>query len=162
MGLPIRSSVRGVMTVFRMIAVPVALLACLGAAAQSRAACEAVGDIEFICDVIGPEDLAIVPGGEWVIASGNQEGGRIQLVHVRDKTATALFPASPRRTRLDAETLSDVPRSDRCVGPRLVPRARTLSPPGRRKRPTHSTSSTMARESRLRCSRSTRSRPRRP
>ena len=92
------------MTVFRKIAVPVALLVCLGAAAQSRAACDPVGDIEFICDVIGPEDLAIVPGGEWVIASGNQEGGRIQLVHIRDKTAMALFPASPRRTRLDAKT----------------------------------------------------------
>ena len=92
------------MTVFRKIAVPVALLVCPGAAAQSRAACDPVGDIEFICDVIGPEDLAIVPGGEWVIASGNQEGGRIQLVHIRDKTAMALFPASPRRTRLDAET----------------------------------------------------------
>ena len=52
----------------------------LGVATPSQAACDPVGEIRFICDVIGPEDLAIVPGSEWVIASGNQEGGRIHLV----------------------------------------------------------------------------------
>ena len=34
-----------------------------------------VGEIQFICDLISPEDLAVLPGEEWVIASGNQEGG---------------------------------------------------------------------------------------
>ncbi len=60
----------------------------LGMATPSAAECDAVGEIRFICDVIGPEDLAIVPGSQWVIASGNQEGGRIHLVSVRDKTTT--------------------------------------------------------------------------
>ena len=60
----------------------------LGAVAPSGAACEPVGEIQFICDLIGPEDLARVPGGEWVIASGNQEGGRLHAVHVRDGAST--------------------------------------------------------------------------
>ena len=73
----------------------------LGAVAPSEAACDAVGEIQFICDLIGPEDLAIVPGGDWVIASGNQEGGRIHAVHVRDKTTSVLFPTGTPRQRLD-------------------------------------------------------------
>ena len=81
----------------------------LGSAGPSVAACDAVGEIRFICDVIGPEDLAVVPGSEWVIASGNQEGGRIQLVNVRDKTATALFPIAGHSERLDATTYPTCP-----------------------------------------------------
>ena len=81
----------------------------LGIAAPSAAACEAVGEIQFICDVIGPEDLAIVPGSAWVIASGNQEGGRVQLVSVRDKTTTVLFPTPSRSERLDATTYPTCP-----------------------------------------------------
>ena len=39
------------------------------------AACDPVGDVQFICGAIGPEDLVTVPGGEWVIASGDAAGG---------------------------------------------------------------------------------------
>lgn len=97
------------------------LVGCVGRAA----ACDAVGEIQFICDVIGPEDLAIVPGSQWVIASGNQEGGRIQLVNVRDKTATTLFPAPGRRERLDAATYPTCPRIER-LGTRGEQLTRTL------------------------------------
>ncbi len=81
----------------------------LGLATPSEAACEPVGEIRFICDVIGPEDLAIVPGAQWVIASGNQEGGRLHLISVRDKTTTAVFPVAGRREQLDAATYPTCP-----------------------------------------------------
>ena len=81
----------------------------LGFAEQGAATCDPVGEIQFICDVISPEDLAVVPGTEWVIASGNREGGRIQLVNVRDKTATVLFPTSASSERLDATTYPTCP-----------------------------------------------------
>jgi len=94
----------------------------LGSAGPSAAACEPVGEIRFICGVIGPEDLAIVPGSEWIIASGNQEGGRIQLVSVRDKTTTVLVPdAGP--TRADRRhDLPDVSRAARRDGRLQSPR----------------------------------------
>ena len=95
------------MRALTLMGLSVALL--LGIAGPNAAACEAVGEIQFICGVIGPEDLAIIPGSEWVIASGNQEGGRIQLVSVRDKTATALFPTPARNARLDATTYPTCP-----------------------------------------------------
>ena len=39
-------------------------------AAMGAAGCDAVGDVRFICDQAGPEDLFPVPGGEWVLSSG--------------------------------------------------------------------------------------------
>ena len=81
----------------------------LGFAEQGGDTCDSVGEIQFICDVISPEDLAVVPGGEWVIASGNREGGRIQLVNVEEKTATVLFPTSAPNVRLDATTYPTCP-----------------------------------------------------
>ena len=71
--------------------------------------CEPVGEVQFICDLISPEDLAILPGSEWVIASGAQEGGRLHLVSVRDKTATVLFPTPLQVERHDITTYPTCP-----------------------------------------------------
>ena len=87
----------------------VAISLSLGMAQRSDATCEPVGEIQFICDVISPEDLAIVPGAEWVIASGDQERGRIQLVNIDDKTATAVFPTPKRTERLDTSMYPTCP-----------------------------------------------------
>ena len=97
------------MRTLELLGVSVALSVSLGVIGMSAAACEAVGEVQFICDVISPEDLAIIPGDEWVIASGDQEGGRIHLVNVRDKTTTVLFPASTPAERLDAATYPTCP-----------------------------------------------------
>ena len=97
------------MGALKFLGLSVAFSLSLGIAERSAATCEAVGEIQFICGVISPEDLAIVPGAEWVIASGNQEGGRIQLVSVRDKTTTVLFPTPAQNERLDATTYPTCP-----------------------------------------------------
>jgi hypothetical protein len=100
---------RNVVRQLRFLGVSVAVSLSLGIAQRSTAACEAVGEVQFICDVISPEDLAVVPGGEWVIASGDREGGRIHLVNVQDKTATLLFPTPGRTDRLDRSTYPTCP-----------------------------------------------------
>ena len=74
--------------------------------------CAPVGEIQFICNLISPEDLAVLPGEKWVIASGNQEGGKLHLVNVRDKTSSVLYPAAAPRERLDAAAYSHLPRAD--------------------------------------------------
>lgn len=71
--------------------------------------CAPVGEIRFICDLISPEDLAVIPGEEWVLASGNQEGGKLHLVNVREKTASVVFPMLEPRERLDAAAYPDCP-----------------------------------------------------
>ena len=80
-----------------------------GYAAIGVTPCKPVGEVQFVCDVISPEDLAIVPGSEWIIASGNREGGRLHLVNVRSKTATVVFPTAARKERLDAATYPTCP-----------------------------------------------------
>ena len=77
--------------------------------APSGLPCEAVGEIQFVCNLISPEDLAVIPGSEWVIASGNRAGGRIHLVSVADKTATVLFPSSTVEERLDSRAYPTCP-----------------------------------------------------
>ena len=72
-----------------------------GYATVGAAPCKPVGEIQFICTLVSPEDLALVPGTEWLIASGNREGGRLHLVSVRQKTATVLFPTPKANVRFD-------------------------------------------------------------
>jgi len=79
------------------------------AVAPSGLPCETVGEMRFICNLVSPEDLAVVPGSEWVIASGNRAGGRIHLVSVGEKTATVLFPTANPNERLDTETYPTCP-----------------------------------------------------
>lgn len=71
-----------------------------GTAVEARAAgCDAIGNIRFICDQVGPEDLVPVPGSEWVLSSGMLANGAIRAVNLRDKTTTVLFPSATATER---------------------------------------------------------------
>ena len=80
-----------------------------GYATVGEAPCTPVGEIRFICTLVSPEDLAVVPGAEWLIASGNRAGGRLHLVSVRQKTATALFPTPKPNVRFDRKAYPNCP-----------------------------------------------------
>lgn len=81
----------------------------LGFTEYGAHACDPIDDIQFICDMISPEDLAVLPGSEWVIASGAQEGGRLQLINAQDKATTVLFPRPDQAERLDATSYPTCP-----------------------------------------------------
>src|SRR5262249_25279062 len=82
-----------------------------GTAPQKAAGCGPAGNVQFICGLVGPEDLVVVPGGQWGIASGDAAPGAITLINVRDKTTTPLYPSATLRQQLDAKTY------DSCPGP---------------------------------------------
>ena len=64
----------------------------VGGNIEARAAgCEAIGNVRFICDQLAPEDLAAVPGSEWVLSSGMVANGAIRLINLRVKTAQRFF-----------------------------------------------------------------------
>src|ERR1700674_5550287 len=87
-------------------------LSLVGGSVEAKAAgCEAIGNVRFICDQVGPEDLARVPGSDWVLSSGMAANGAIRLINVRDRTTTALFPTATPKERLDRKTY------DSCPGP---------------------------------------------
>ena len=83
-----------------------------GVAAPRAQECEAMGDVEFICGQVGPEDLVAVPGTPWVLVSSYPEGsGGLRVVDTRDLSATVLLPAASPRERFDSATY------DSCPGP---------------------------------------------
>jgi len=82
----------------------------LPAAVGSRAAgCDPAGNVKFVCDQLAPEDLSLVPGGEWVISSGMAANGAIRAISLRDRTTTVLFPAASSKARPDTKTYSSCP-----------------------------------------------------
>jgi hypothetical protein len=71
--------------------------------------CDPVGDVRFVCNRASPEDLFLVPGGKWVLASGMVANGAIRLIRVRDKTTTVLFPTDSPKARPDTKIYNSCP-----------------------------------------------------
>ena len=72
-------------------------------------ACPPSGPVQFICNLISPEDLAIIPDSDWLIASGNQEGGKLHLVNILDKSTSVLYPVSQPRQQHDVAAYPTCP-----------------------------------------------------
>ena len=71
--------------------------------------CPPDGPIQFICGLISPEDLAVIPDSDWIIASGNQEGGKLHLVNVRDKSTRVVYPDTGLPEQLDPTVYPNCP-----------------------------------------------------
>src|SRR4051812_14661010 len=85
-------------------------LALAGGSVKARAAgCDATGNIRFICDQLGPEDLVTVPGSNWVLSSGMVANGAIRLINVRDKSTTVLFPTAAAKERPNKKRYGSCP-----------------------------------------------------
>jgi hypothetical protein len=97
------------MRVLTYVGLSVAVALLLGFASPRAAGCDPVGNVRFVCSQVGPEDLAIVPGGEWVLSSGNVANGGVRLINIRDKTTKVLFPTAPPMERLDKKTYNSCP-----------------------------------------------------
>src|SRR5436305_14586469 len=90
-------------------ALVVPLAAGLSLAAQAPAACAPSGDVRFVCGQEAPEDLVVLPGSQWVLASDFAGNGGIRLINVRDKTTTIAYPSPAAKERFDAKTYSSCP-----------------------------------------------------
>lgn len=80
--------------------VPALAVLALGAAATPAAAqCAPDGDVQFVCGIPGPEDLLMIPGTPWVIASSrvSDDDGSLIAVDTRDLTGTTLYPSASSR-----------------------------------------------------------------
>jgi hypothetical protein len=73
--------------------------------------CVDAAGIQFVCAQQGPEDLVVVPGGAWVVASAFGGSGGINLVRVSDRTTTKIYPSASAKDQLDSKTY------DKCPGP---------------------------------------------
>jgi WD40 repeat protein len=91
------------------VGVSVACALLVGMAGLRATGCDPAGQVRFVCDQAGPEDLFPVPGGEWVLSSGMVANGAIRLISVRDKTTTVLFPTDSSKARPDTKTYNSCP-----------------------------------------------------
>jgi hypothetical protein len=72
--------------------------------------CTPIGKIQFLCDIQGPEDFAVVPGSEWMLVSGNRPGqGAIRALHLRDKKFVPIFPSASVKFQPDAKAFPGCP-----------------------------------------------------
>jgi hypothetical protein len=71
--------------------------------------CTPSGNIQFICNQEAPEDLVVVPGSEWVIASDYGGKGGIRLINTHDFTTTMAYPAASAKDKLDSKTYDSCP-----------------------------------------------------
>ena len=58
------------------------------------AGCDPVGEIRFVCNQAGPEDLVAVPGSSWLVASAYGAEGGLNLIDTKAASSTRLFPSA--------------------------------------------------------------------
>jgi hypothetical protein len=78
----------------------------------------ASGRLKLICGQQAPEDLVVVPGDQWIVASA-YTGSGVNLIRVRDGVSLRAYPTVANRRRIDEK------KYPACPGPPdTVPNAR--------------------------------------
>jgi hypothetical protein len=81
----------------------------IDAVQPASASCAPSGGLSFICGVPNPEDLVLVPGTRWLIASGMAPGSGLHLVDTRAKTVRNLYPPDAPSVRADRTKYANCP-----------------------------------------------------
>ena len=82
--------------------------------AMTDCATAAAADLKLVCNQQAPEDLVVVPGDQWVVATA-YAGTGINLIRVRDHATVRAYPAAYARRRIEEK------RYPTCPGPPDVP-----------------------------------------
>src|SRR4029079_12040807 len=80
-----------------------------GTAGQAPAGCGRSGNVQFVCGQDAPEDLVLLPGSDWVIASVFSNNGGLRLIDTRSRATTTAYPTATAREQLDARTYDSWP-----------------------------------------------------
>src|SRR5262245_33204508 len=86
------------------------LLALLSLGTAAHAAdnsCAPAGGLDFVCGLKNPEDLVLVPGTKWIIASGMAAGAAISLIDTHDLSASGVYPGEQPQAKHDAASFPD-------------------------------------------------------
>jgi sugar lactone lactonase YvrE len=71
--------------------------------------CTPDGKVQFICGQEAPEDLVLIPGSDWVVASAFAGNGGIRLINTRDMSSILGYPAAGSKDQLDSKTYDSCP-----------------------------------------------------
>jgi hypothetical protein len=78
----------------------------LGAAPSQAGECPPSGKLHFVCGPSHSEDMVLVPGTHWIIASGTAQ---LYLINADAKTWKELYPGEAPRQRHDKASYGDCP-----------------------------------------------------
>lgn len=78
-------------------------------AAAADGGCDPSGQYAFVCGLRNAEDLVVVPGTKWIIASSLAAVGGLYLVDSEQKSWTRLYPADVPRAEPDGDTYGACP-----------------------------------------------------
>jgi sugar lactone lactonase YvrE len=73
--------------------------------------CEDSGEYSYICGPVSAEDLVLIPGTKWVVASGFGGNVSLYLVDSEQKTWSSFYPADEPRARQNMATYGACPGS---------------------------------------------------
>ena len=76
-----------------------------------EAGCEDAGEYSYVCGPLSAEDLVLIPGTKWIIASGFSGTVSLYLVDSAQKTWSNLYPAGAPGARQDMATFAACPGS---------------------------------------------------
>lgn len=91
--------------------VPLLLVLLAGITEAGENNCSTEGDFNFVCGPASAEDLVLIPGTRWIIASGMVEGSAITLIDSQQKSWSELYPADAPRAVQDMKTYGACPGS---------------------------------------------------
>jgi hypothetical protein len=65
--------------------------------------------MQAVCNQQGPEDLLLLPGGQWVVAGAYAGAGGIRLINVRDRSSVVAYPSASSSNRPDTKSYPACP-----------------------------------------------------
>ena len=75
--------------------------------------CLGVGEANFLCGPVSPEDLVQIPESSWVVASGMEDDGYLYFIDTQQQESIAVYPS------IQSEHRMDTARFDNCPGPQI-------------------------------------------
>jgi hypothetical protein len=76
---------------------------------NASASCPPANGWNFLCGNRNPEDLVLIPGTRWLIATGMVEGAGLKLVDTDAKTARFFYTGAPAQLRPDKALFPNCP-----------------------------------------------------
>lgn len=71
--------------------------------------CVDTADTKFVCGQQGPEDLVVVPGGQWVVTGVFGGAGGINVIRVSDRTSIKAYPSASSTNKFDKKAYPACP-----------------------------------------------------
>src|SRR6476646_2258765 len=65
--------------------------------------CDGSGGLEFVCGIRNGEDLVLIPGTSWIVASGFDAGEGVSLIDARNRAHSTLYPGEGPRASHDPQ-----------------------------------------------------------